>query len=124
MALAGVSVPPTINGIGQQPIEGVSLADCIERASTPSPKAVQYFEIHGNRGVWRDGWKAVTFHVPNTPFADDQWELYHLDNDVGECHDLADRHPNCCAISSRRGGTRRASTASSRSTIESSSGSW
>ena len=87
VALAGVTVPATINGIDQQPIEGVSLAQCVDSPTVASPKDAQYFEMHGNRGIWRDGWKAVTFHVPNTSFDNDQWELYHLDRDVGECHD-------------------------------------
>ncbi|MEO8695441.1 MAG: sulfatase/phosphatase domain-containing protein, partial [Acidimicrobiales bacterium] len=93
VALAGVEVPATINGIDQQPIEGVSLAKCVDSPTVASPKGAQYFEMHGNRGIWRDGWKAVTFHVPNTPFDNDRWELYHLDRDVGECHDVAAEHP-------------------------------
>ena len=97
VSLVGVPTPSVVNGVEQQPIEGQSMLDCIERRDAPTPKTVQYFEIHGNRAIWRDGWKAVTFHVPNTPFADDRWELYHLDRDVGECHDVAAQHPELLA---------------------------
>jgi arylsulfatase len=90
--VVGLPLPATIDGVEQQPIEGMSLAACLTQPDAPTPKSVQYFEMHGSRGIWRDGWKAVTFHVPNTPFADDQWELYHLDRDVGECHDVAADH--------------------------------
>src|SRR5258705_5146001 len=50
----------------------------------------------GSRGIWHDGWKAVT--PPPTisgwsNFNDDTWELYHTDTDRSEVHDLAAEHP-------------------------------
>ena len=30
---------------------------------------------------------------PDAPFDDDVWELYHVDEDFSECHDLAAEHP-------------------------------
>jgi len=56
-------------------------------------KPVQYFEMMGHRGIWENGWKAVTRHVAGVPFDDDQWELYHVDVDRSECHDLAADEP-------------------------------
>ena len=47
----------------------------------------------GHRGIWADGWKAVTHHEPGTPFDDDRWELYHLSEDFSESEDLAEREP-------------------------------
>ena len=44
--------------------------------------------------VWHEGWKAVTYHHPGTPFADDRWELYHIEEDFAESTDLADIHPD------------------------------
>jgi hypothetical protein len=55
----------------------------------PPPKDVQYFEMFGHRGIWKDGWKAVAYHPPGTAFEDDVWELYHLDEDFSEVHDVA-----------------------------------
>ena len=62
-------------------------------AAEPTRKQVQYFEMFGHRGIWADGWKAVTHHEPNTSCDDDEWELYHLDSDFSECHDLAEKQP-------------------------------
>jgi arylsulfatase len=45
--------------------------------------------MYGHRGIWADGWKAVTYHPPGKPFESDRWELYHLDEDFSECRDLA-----------------------------------
>jgi len=64
-----------------------------QNAETPSTKSVQYFEMFGHRGIWADGWKAVTHHRPGTGLDDDEWELYHLDADFSECHDLASTEP-------------------------------
>lgn len=82
-----------MNGIAQQPIEGVSMVPVIDDAAAPTPKDAQYFEMHGSRAIWRGDWKAVTLHVPGTSFDDDDWELYHLDRDVGECDNLAAAQP-------------------------------
>jgi hypothetical protein len=58
------------------------------------PKAgPQYFEMFGHRGLWHAGWKAVAFHPSGTPYEDDKWELFHLDEDVSETNDLAAKHP-------------------------------
>ena len=47
----------------------------------------------GHRGMYVDGWKAVTRHEEGTPFEDDVWELYDLTADPSECHDLAAEQP-------------------------------
>jgi hypothetical protein len=49
--------------------------------------------MFGHRGLWKDGWKAVAYHPPGTPFDSDVWELYHLDKDFSETEDLAAAHP-------------------------------
>ena len=49
--------------------------------------------MFGHRGLWKDGWKAVAYHPPGTPFDDDKWELYHLDEDFSETEDLAANDP-------------------------------
>jgi arylsulfatase len=47
----------------------------------------------GHRGIYLDGWKAVTRHQSGVPFADDDWELYHLEDDRSECRNLAAEEP-------------------------------
>ena len=50
----------------------------------------------GSRGIWHDGWKAVTTHPTLSGwsnFNDDEWELYHIDVDRSELHNLAAEHP-------------------------------
>ena len=57
----------------------------------------------GSRGIYHDGWKAVTFkplgHMyddgldPNAPFSDDVWELFDVRRDPTETNDLAAAEP-------------------------------
>ncbi len=75
------------------PIEGESFARSIADPSAPSKSSPQYFEMFGHRGIWHDGWKAVSFHPSGTPFENDKWELFHLDKDFSETDDLAEQQP-------------------------------
>ena len=74
-------------------VTGTSMAYAITDAAAESRKTVQYFEMHGHRGIYHEGWKAVTKHDPGTPFDDDRWELYHVAEDRSECRDLAAEMP-------------------------------
>ena len=56
--------------------------------------------MFGNRGIYYDGWTAVTRHsIPweltaeSTPFNDDVWELYDTNTDWTQAHDLAAEMP-------------------------------
>ncbi|MFN4939416.1 sulfatase-like hydrolase/transferase [Bradyrhizobium sp.] len=91
--LIGIAAPATIAGVPQMPLEGVSFAASIADATAPSKPVPQYFEMFGHRGLWHDGWKAVAFHPPGTPFDSDKWELFHLAEDFSETHDLAAAEP-------------------------------
>ena len=49
------------------------------------------------RSIWHDGWKAVTTHPTIAGwghFNDDEWELYHIDVDRSELHNLAAEQPD------------------------------
>ena len=91
----GISAPDVVKGVQQQPIEGTSLRYTFDTAgaNTATRKRTQYFEMLGHRGIWHEGWKAVAFHAPGSSFDDDPWELYHLDLDPNETHDLATQEP-------------------------------
>jgi len=92
--LVGVASPTEINGMRQMPIEGTSFAASLADPTAPSKAAAQYFEMFGHRGLWHAGWKAVAFHPPGTPYENDRWELFHLDEDFSETNDLATTHPD------------------------------
>jgi arylsulfatase len=89
----GLEKPASIKGVSQKPFTGVSLQYTFSQPEAPTRKRVQYYEIMGNRGVWKDGWKAVVNHTFSDSYADDVWELYHTDADYSEAHDVADQYP-------------------------------
>ena len=91
--LLGIEMPDTFGGYDQIPIAGTSMAYTFDDQDAPTKKEVQYFEMFGHRGLWADGWKAVTYHHMGHTLDDDVWELYHLDEDFSEIHNVADQYP-------------------------------
>ena len=89
----GVEAPETYRGFEQIPVSGVAMNYSFAAPDAPSTKRVQYFEMMGHRAIYRDGWKAVTRHHSGVPFDQDDWELYHLETDRSECHNLAVEMP-------------------------------
>lgn len=89
----GLEKPAQIKGVPQKPFTGVSFRYTLGDAAAPTRKRVQYYEIMGNRGIWKDGWKAVVNHTFSDSYADDVWELYHTDADYSEAHDVAAEYP-------------------------------
>ncbi|MCP5433378.1 MAG: arylsulfatase [Alphaproteobacteria bacterium] len=88
----GIEPPAIVNGVKQMPLHGRSLKATFEDASARA-RTVQYFEMFGHRGIYADGWKAVTRHAHGADFDKEPWELYHLDKDFSECGDLAAKEP-------------------------------
>lgn len=93
--VVGICAPKVYNGMPQKPIEGISMTYTFNDSAAQNRKDVQYFEMLGSRGLWYDGWKAVTFHPPDSggDFANDTWELYNVSQDVSEYNNLADTYP-------------------------------
>jgi hypothetical protein len=92
-----------VNGVKQSPIEGVSFAYTFDHPDAPGKHKVQYFEMLGSRGIYKDGWWAGSFnHLPwptdRNPFNSapeaKPWELYHLDVDYSQAHDVAAQYPD------------------------------
>jgi len=92
--LVGVAAPSIRRGIEQLPYDGRTMRDTLERPDQASRQRTQYFETDGHRAIWKDGWKAVAFHRRGTDFESDRWELYHVDEDFSEAHDLAEEYPD------------------------------
>ena len=96
--VAGVPQPTLVHGIQQMPLHGVSMAPSFDDSSSPEVRGTQYFEMFCNRGIYHQGWTAVTRHsIPwllaeSPPLDEDVWELYGPD-DWTQANDLAGTHP-------------------------------
>jgi arylsulfatase len=92
----GIEQPETVKGVTQIPIQGVSMRYSFDAANLPSARSTQFYSMLGTRGIWHNGWKAVTTHPALSGwshFDQDTWELYHTDEDRSELHDLAADEP-------------------------------
>lgn len=88
LELAGADYPGEFNGERIQPFEGASLTPVFRGDSIAREQPI-FFEHEGNRAI-RDGrWKLVMKWSRNDP----QWELYDMENDRSETHDLAADRP-------------------------------
>ena len=94
--ILGFDKPEIIKGVPQKPIEGISFKESLENKEAKG-KYIQHYEMHGNRSIYKDGWKAVVNHGFNASFGesyeDDEWELYHVDEDYSEKYNVAARYP-------------------------------
>lgn len=99
----GLPAPASIDGITQEPIEGVSMAYTWKDTAAKPQRTTQYFEMFANRAIYDNGWVACT--TPTTPpwvsVADPvdviegyDWELYHIDEDFSESNNLAKQNPD------------------------------
>lgn len=100
---AGIGPPVSVNGIQQKPIEGVSMLYTFQNGNASSKRTTQYFEMFGNRAIYKDGWLAAARHgrLPwqtvggaTGKFYEDQWELYDLSRDFSQADDLASQYPD------------------------------
>ncbi|HAU49569.1 MAG TPA: arylsulfatase, partial [Planctomycetaceae bacterium] len=97
---ANLPHPRFVNGVEQDAIEGTSMQYTFDDSKAKERHSTQYFEILCNRGIYHDGWTAVTKH--RTPWAapteklpafdDDKWELY-ADTDWTQSENLAEKMP-------------------------------
>jgi arylsulfatase A-like enzyme len=99
---AGITFPSIVDGAKQIPLDGVSFASSFVQANAPSSHTTQVYEQWGNRAIYHDGWLASARHnvpwVSDKLFTDydydrDQWELYDLNQDFSQAHDVAAHDP-------------------------------
>jgi arylsulfatase A-like enzyme len=99
---ARVPQPTMVHGVTQAPIEGVSMAYSFDDADAQDRHAVQYFEFADNRGLYHQGWTAVTKHrtpwEPEgpSPSTTTSGELYDTTTDWTQAHDLAAEQRRSC----------------------------
>jgi arylsulfatase len=92
----GVEAPEVLKGYTQSPIQGTSLRYSFDDAKAPSQRETQYYAMLGTRAIYHQGWKAVARHgalLGKGKFMDDEWELYHVEEDRTETKNLAKEHP-------------------------------
>ncbi len=99
MDAVGLPHPAFVNGVQQEPLHGTSMIETFDDADAADSHTTQYFEMFVNRGIYHEGWTAVTRHSipwdmgkPLPLIDEDVWELYGPD-DWTQARDLAAEMP-------------------------------
>lgn len=105
LEVIGIKEPQTLGGVEQKPMDGTSFAYALQDPAAEGRLSTQYFEIMGSRAIYNHGWMACA-RGPRLPWMpglppgiatwtpdEDVWELYNLDDDWSQAHDLAAEHP-------------------------------
>jgi arylsulfatase A-like enzyme len=105
LEVTGIPALVMVDGIGQKPIEGVSMAYTFDKtnANAPSRHKTQYFEMLSVQGLYNDGWmlSAVPIRAPwdlsgaavSDPATAFKFELYDLQHDWTQYTDVAEKYP-------------------------------
>lgn len=98
--IIGIQPPAEVDGVPQKSIDGTSFAATLAGKPVAVAGRTQYFEMFGNRAIYKDGWMASARHsLPwqltnrSTSLDQDKWELYDLSRDFSQAVDLAARYP-------------------------------
>jgi arylsulfatase len=98
--LIGIAPPEEVDGVKQQPMDGISFRYTFDDERVATRKQVQYFELWGNHGIWADGWKAEVLArdkpwdvFTRVDYENPVWELYHVAEDFNERINVAEKYP-------------------------------
>jgi arylsulfatase len=109
--LLGIEAPKQLKGVKQIPVQGASFVYSFNDKTAQSQHTVQYHYIFGPGSIYKDGWKAAFAYYPDrlavrsaqlrgekdnpilTAKPELKWELYNLNEDFNELHDLASENP-------------------------------
>ena len=100
--VAGIAPPAVVNGVVQQPLDGISMTYSLSGPAAPSRRRLQLFEVAQNMGIYFDGWWAGTRPTKTpwdlfdgAPASSDArtWELYHVADDFAQARDLSGTEP-------------------------------
>jgi arylsulfatase len=106
LAAAGIAAPAQVDGVTQQPVDGVDMSYSFADPAAKDRHTVQYYEMLGNRAIYADGWLAATNpqREPWKMFASADaavnkapgysWGLYDLTRDFNQTRDLAAKYPD------------------------------
>ncbi|MCI0380885.1 MAG: sulfatase-like hydrolase/transferase [Gemmataceae bacterium] len=56
-----ITPPKMVDGVTQNPMDGVNMASSFNNPKAPENKPNRYFEIMGSRGFYKNGWFAADF---------------------------------------------------------------
>ena len=100
---ANVAAPQVIDGVEQDPIDGISMLYAKESDGV-SKRTTQVFELMENFAIYHEGWFAnviptqsidsdLTTRKPSGAIEDREWQLFYIEEDYSQSVDLKHEHP-------------------------------
>ncbi|MBP2656093.1 MAG: type phosphodiesterase / nucleotide pyrophosphatase family protein [Firmicutes bacterium] len=89
-----IQAPKTFQGIDQLPMDGTSFAYTFSNPKAQTKHSTQFYTMGADRAIYKDGWKALAVHKRGQIFEQDKWELYNLNTDFAEVHNVAGEYPD------------------------------
>lgn len=104
LACLGLEMPAEVDGVAQQLVNGHDASATLNDGSASEVRTTQYFEMHGSRSIYHDGWKATSNFVSplfgerdhivgSHSYDTDRWELFDLRSDFSESTDRSGENP-------------------------------
>lgn len=92
--IAGAARATAWRGRPAKPVEGKSFAHTFDDRDAPTHHTEQYYEMGGQRAMYAEGWRIVTWHKRGIAYEQDVWQLYDAARNFNETQDLADERPD------------------------------
>jgi len=92
--VVGLNYPSQFRGYKTRSLDGISFFDALLDPTSPSKRSQQHYELDGNRGYIKDGWKIVSLQPPGKKINLSNWMLFNLKEDPTEIEDLGAKFPD------------------------------
>ena len=96
--LLGITPPDTVKGISQKPLDGVSFKVALDASARPQARTDSSTRCWAPAESGTRAGSPTRCTPPARPagrnFDKDRWELFHIEADRSQCHDLAAENPD------------------------------
>ena len=94
LEIAGIGYPAEFRGYRTRSLDGVSFQEALTNPGAAEVRTSQHYELDGNRGYIKDGWKIVSLQPQDAKIDLENWMLFDLKRDPTEIDDLSKAHPD------------------------------
>jgi arylsulfatase len=94
LEITGITYPDEFRGYRTRALDGMSFAATLADSNAAETRTSQHYELDGNRGYIKDGWKIVSLQPQDKKIDLQNWMLFNLEADPTEIDDLSKEYPD------------------------------